>query len=115
MVYTFVCDDCNLVPIDVYRSSADSDAPEECQSCNQPMRKVFHAVPTTFKSVYDGAQYNPAFGKVVNGKAGIKEELNRIKGETGRELHEVGNDSTMDNWEPERKSYDDDLADRIKI
>lgn len=115
MVYTFVCDDCNLVPVDVYRSSSDAEDPEVCQSCNKPMRKVFYPIATTYKSVYDGPQYNPAFGKVINGKEGLREELARFKGETGRELHEVGNDRSMDNWKPQQKSYDDDIIDRIKI
>lgn len=37
--------------------------------------------------------YNPAFGKFIRNKAHLKETLAEIKGETGRELIEIGNES----------------------
>ena len=39
------------------------------------------------------AAYNPAFGKVIKNKAHLQEELARHKGETGKELVEVGTDT----------------------
>ena len=116
MVYTFVCDDCNLVPVDVFRTVAEVDEPEVCQSCNKPMRRVYYPIPNTYNSAHDTPQYNPAFGKVIKSRSHLKEELRRVNAETGREFVEVGNDKPgMDRLTPPQHSYDDDLTDRIKI
>jgi len=38
--------------------------------------------------------YQPAFGRVMTTSHEQKEEIRRIEGETGKEIHEIGNDTT---------------------
>lgn len=114
MIYSYQCDGCGGEAVDVVKSAAYSDRPEYCGKCNEPMRRLYSAVHFTTKSVFDKPSYNPAFGKVINSKHQLKDEIRRASDE-GKEIVEVGNEKYPDNFAPKPKSYDDDIVDRIKI
>jgi hypothetical protein len=56
------------------------------------MRKVysFNGSISTFVP-----EYYHAFGKVINSRRQIQEEISRVAGDTGKELVEVGNDRSV--------------------
>lgn len=82
---------------------------EICVRCKKTARKVFHAARIATSNCQFEAHYNWGLGKKVNSKNQIQEELRRIKGETGKEIVEVGND-TLESIKTKRKKYDIDLS-----
>jgi hypothetical protein len=82
MIYAYHCENCNI-DFDVVKSVEDYNREERCK-CGSVGRKLFF----TSKPIIDKhkAEYYPTFGKVINSKAHLKEEVKR----TG--AIEVGNE-----------------------
>lgn len=103
MIYDYKCEECGEVREEVRRIKDRND--EAICSCGGVARRI----PVSFGgSVGVGTfkeDYYHAFGKHIGSKAQLNEELARVKGETGKELIEVGNDS-MKSVKKERKTVD---------
>lgn len=82
------------------------DFVEQCDECGQPSKRVIR-----FKGTVSGdngpAYYNYGLGKVVRSKQDIRNELSRIRGETGRDLIEVGNEVIKKN-KPKKIQWDNE-------
>lgn len=103
MIYLYECPEHDQ--IEVIKPASLIDVEEPCDVCAKPMRRVFNfkgqmMAPGGYKE-----NFHPAFGKVISTKIQLKNELKRIKGETGKELIEVGNES-MEKIKPIRKKID---------
>lgn len=81
---------------------SEVDEKEVCDTCGSLMRIEITcpnmAIPNEFKP-----EYYWAFGKTISSKHGLKETLREIKGETGKEIIEVGNEKPK--LKPKRKEY----------
>lgn len=108
MIYAYKCDKCGR-DVDIVKPHEQSHIPEKCPSCETWLRKLI-TVPTMSVPQFEPAYYH-AFGKEMHTRGQVKEELHRIKGETGKELVEVGNDS-LSSVKPERKKVDLEAAGR---
>lgn len=76
----------------VVKPANRSSISERCPTCTSVMKKLlgssFHVGMGTFKE----GHYH-AFGKAFTQKSQLDDHLRRIKGETGKEIVELGNDS----------------------
>lgn len=89
--YAYFCHKCES-EFDVIKPSRDIDFIEICEDCGYPSERVIR-----FKghvSADNGAAYyNYGLGKVVRSKNDIRQEISRVKGETGQEIVEIGNET----------------------
>lgn len=106
-IYEYLCGRCQVVT-EVTKPLKYLDDPEPCpdEACEgRVMERVIFSIPQIATSgCQHEAQYHPAFGKVLSTKRQIKQEISRIKGETGKEIVEVGNDS-LKSIQKKRKNY----------
>jgi hypothetical protein len=68
------------------------------------MNRVMTPVRINTSGCQFEAHHNHAFGKVVHSKRDIQNEIARIKGETGKEIVEVGSDN-LKSIKKKRKAY----------
>ncbi len=102
--YEYKCEKC-LIFCDVTKPMRDSDSTEKCPKCKRRKMTRMISVPRLNTSVCTfEPDYYHAFGKKLHSKREVKEELRRIKGETGKEIVEVGNDS-LKSIKKRRKAY----------
>lgn len=101
--YEYHCPHC-LIFVDVTKSMNDAEAAERCPQCPRFLELVISVPRVNTRNCQFDAHYNWGLGKVIRSPAGIKEELRRIKGETGKEIVEVGND-TLKSIKKQRKAY----------
>ena len=97
MIYPFKCS-CGKYT-EEYRPAKDSGLPQLCD-CGKTMQRIFSSPMLSIKT-YDG--YNVSLGIPITDKYSVKNELQRIKDTTGRELQEMGNENPK--YKPESK-YD---------
>lgn len=102
--YEYQCEDC-LTFTDVYKPMSESGSLELCSQCQKPMQRIIGLVQMNLSTakVFE-PHFNPAFGKKMYSPHDIKEEIRRIKGETGKEIVEVGNDS-LQSIKKKRQAY----------
>lgn len=74
-----------------------------CPECGSAMERIYSPPQIKRSSFVPG--YHPAFGKEFRNSGEIKEEIRRIRGEDGRDIVEVGNDSMKSIRRP-KSSYD---------
>lgn len=102
--YTYECKRCGK-RFDEVRRIKDRQEAAKC-SCGGRADKVFTKPGgLCFGSFKEG--YNKAFGKHFTTKNQLKEELARIKGETGQELVEVGNDKVSTKRQKKQVKWDE--------
>jgi putative FmdB family regulatory protein len=101
--------DCGEHEFEVIKSMAQASEPENCPQCQKEAQKIILPARISVSVCQFQAHYNWGLGKEVHKKADISEELRRIKGETGREIVEVGNDK-LDSVKIQKKKYDIDLS-----
>lgn len=102
--YEYECQKCGQ-RFEEIRRIKDREEPTACK-CGGAGRKV----PTKPLGIGVGTfkeGYNQAFGKSFTTKNQLKNELARIKGETGQELVEVGNDSLSNKREKKKVDWDE--------
>jgi putative FmdB family regulatory protein len=88
-LYTYECSKCDQ-DWPVVKSLANLDKPEPCPHCESTATERVIKVAPAIKVWAEG--FNPALGKVIRSRAHLQEELRKHKGETGREMLEVGNE-----------------------
>jgi hypothetical protein len=90
MIYSYVCPNC-LLEEEVTKPVSDLDRPEMCEECGIPMmRRICPPVATRVDNFKQ--EHYWTFGRVVNSKQDLKNELARYKGEKGSELVEIGSE-----------------------
>jgi len=102
--YLYECKECGIQWDEVRRIS-HRDEEAQCPCGGNARRMPTVPLGVSVGSFQEG--YNPAFGKSFSTEGQLKEELARIKHETGKELVEVGNDS-MQTIRKEKKKVDID-------
>lgn len=102
--YEYLCPRCELIQ-DVIKPISMLEETEMCMECEEiPMIRQMTAIRLNTSNCQYEAHYNHGLGKVLKGPNDVKEELSRIKGETGKEIVEVGNDR-LDSVKFKRKEY----------
>lgn len=79
---------------EVIKRMSEIDRVERCQLCQRKAVRAIGLTNFTGASEWNSSAYrgfNPAFGKVVNGKSHQRELLARARGE-GKEMIEIGNE-----------------------
>lgn len=77
--------------MEVIKPVSQLDNQEYCDCGTEMRRTIAFKGGVSTDDRYKG--YNPAFGKFIKNKADLKNTLAEIKGETGKDLIEVGNES----------------------
>jgi putative FmdB family regulatory protein len=90
IVYEYECSVHGV--FEVIKSHKLLDKEEKCPVCNFGMKKLI-SVPGSVQCSNFKPEFYHAFGKKIHSKRELKNELSKIKHETGKELVEVGNDS----------------------
>jgi putative FmdB family regulatory protein len=104
VIYEYFCEQCKSTT-DVYKSLAEIDREERCPGCPEIlMHRIITQAQVDTSGCQHEAKFHHAFGKVLSSKRQIKNEISRIKSETGREIVEVGNDS-LKSIQKKRKAY----------
>lgn len=88
--YSYRCHRCE-VEFDIVKSHKEYNTKEICEECGMDAEKVF-CFNGGISADNSPAYFNHGLGKVVRSKKDIREELSRIKTDTGREIVEIGND-----------------------
>lgn len=88
--YTYFCHRCEM-EFDVIKPMKEYDRNEICAECGLESSRVIN-FSGHLAADNQEAYYNYGLGKVVRSKNDVRQELSRVKGETGREFHEIGND-----------------------
>lgn len=93
MIYGYRCPEHG--EFDVIKSHTEYDKPEFCPDCGLEMKRGIYAPSGISVGTFKEGHYH-AFGKTFTNKHQLSNELRRIKGETGKELVEVGNDKSVE-------------------
>lgn len=105
MLYTYQCPTCGR-KVDEARSVSDRDRAPRCSGCAVDMPRIF--TPTKIRVNLQNhfkPHFNHAFGKVMNSKQDIKDEIRKMNYEQGRDIVEVGNDDYPEDHAPQPKPY----------
>lgn len=105
--YQYRCDVCDHGSwfFDVVKSMSESGRIEHCPQCGKQAERIYSAPQISPAAKAYEPHWNYGLGKVILNKGQVKEELARIKGETGKEIVEVGTDN-LSSVKPIKKSYD---------
>lgn len=90
--YDYICGTCEH-EFEVIKSMNDGPKPEICERCFMPAEKIFQPAQISPAAKAFDAHFNYGLGKPVKSRADIHNELRRIKGETGKDVVEVGSDN----------------------
>jgi putative FmdB family regulatory protein len=101
--YQYSCPEC-LKEIEVVKSIAQLEERELCDKCKKRMVRILTAVQLSPKIRVFNPHFNHGLGRHVESQRDINEEIARIKGETGKEIVEVGTD-TLDSVKKTYKKY----------
>lgn len=93
MIYEYECKFCKN-PHDVIKPSSRYLVGELCPLHKSEMKRLLASSGSITKVQFIEG-FNPSFGKTFTTKSQQTEEIIRIRGETGREVYEVGNDKTV--------------------
>jgi hypothetical protein len=85
----------------VIKPVKDLEKEEKCPTCDFVMRRLVSKPASIYCDNFEPEYYH-AFGKKINSKRELQNEIVRIKHETGKEVHQIGNDS-MKTFKRERK------------
>ena len=102
MIYQYCCTKCQHV-FDVTKMVKDLNVNEFCIKCESPAERQFTPHIHIMGARVEHAEYNPAFGQVVKGKA-HRAELAKRKG-----MIEIGNEKP----ETIHKHFDDGRAEKV--
>lgn len=102
--YTYECPKC-LKEHEVTKSVKQIEDVEKCPKCKVKMARILSAVRLSPRIGVFEPHFNHGLGKEVYSQRDVNEELRRIKGETGKEIVEVGNDTLQSIKKPARKKY----------
>lgn len=110
MTYTYLCDHC-LTENDVIKSVKDLDNVEFCEACRATMRLgVPKSVNMAIGPAIESQFFYPT-GEVIHNKRDRDNSLAKLRGETGREFIEVGNDRAgFKKIKPKAKEYSTEEA-----
>ena len=101
--YAYLCPKCKT-EFDVIKAVQYMEFVEQCSECGEPSNRVVR-----FKGAISAdagpAYFHYGLGKVVRSKQDIRNELAKIRGETGRDLIEVGNEAIKKS-KPKKAQYD---------
>jgi putative FmdB family regulatory protein len=89
-LYTYECRKCDR-DWPVFKTLAAIDSPEACPHCESTATDRIIKHPPGINKVWSEG-FNPALGKVIRSRAHLAEELKKYKGETGREMVEIGDE-----------------------
>lgn len=104
MIYVYSCEDCK-VKQDVYKSMIEIDRVECCPFCSKPMERNIQPIKANKTAVFE-SHFNYGLGKVVTSQRQVHEELARLRGETGKDIVEIGNDD-LKAVKKKRHNYED--------
>lgn len=104
MIYVYACESCK-VKQDVHKRLVDIDEEEFCEVCGETMQRLMQPIAAHKTSVFE-PHFNHGLGKVVTSQIQVKEELSRLRGETGKDIVEIGNDD-LKTVKKKRHNYDD--------
>lgn len=99
--YEYMCDECELL-MEVIKPMSESARAENCGTCGRQGRRLFSSKVQFAGTAVQHAEYNPAFGKVVNNKY-HRGELAKKHG-----MVEVGNEKP----DTINKHFDDGRAEK---
>lgn len=108
MIYDYECEECGKVFEEV-RTVADRDTEARCD-CGGLSKRIFSFKGCVGVGTFKEGYYH-AFGQPFTSEGQLKEHLTKLKGETGKEIVEVGNDS-LQTVKKQRKKVDWDAAGR---
>lgn len=93
MIYQYQCPNCDK-PVDVVKSVKHIDDEELCPQHKIPMQREFaFSGYTSVDNFIPG--FNYSLGETFTNSYQQKEHIKRLQAETGREIIEVGNDSSV--------------------
>ncbi len=75
----------------MYKSMHDSARTENCE-CGELLKRIYTSF-SFYGEKLSSAEFNPAFGKIINNKNHLKEVLAKHRDQTGSEMIEVGNEN----------------------
>lgn len=101
--YEYECIVCKSI-FEVVKSMHESSRPEVCSNGHIADR-IYSAPQISPTAKAYEPHWNYGLGKVILNKGQVKEELSRIKGETGKEIVEAGTDN-LQSIKKKFKSYD---------
>lgn len=90
MYYVYRCDKCGREAEEARRID-ERDEPKSC-ACGRDMKRVEITYQGEIGPIHFHDGYYPSFGKRINSKRELKNELHRYQAETGSELIEIGNE-----------------------
>ena len=85
MIYEYECKDHGT--FDVVKHHSESESIEYCVKCKGKMKKL---ISRGASISYFKEEFYHAFNKPMSSRGQVKEEIRRIKGETGKEIEEIG-------------------------
>lgn len=90
LIYVYYCQKCDLKQ-EVHKPLSQIDEPEQCVRCLKVIERQIQPIKANKTAVFE-SHFNHGLGKVVTSHIGVKEELARLRGETGKDIVEVGTD-----------------------
>lgn len=110
--YEYACHTCNSVT-EVIKSIRYYDTEEKCSKCCTIMEKLITAVNLNHSVCHFEPHFNYGLGKVVTSKRSQDEALRRLRGETGKDIVEIGNDD-LKSIKRQRHEYTIDNSIRLR-
>jgi hypothetical protein len=109
MLYQYICFKCDE-EFEIAKPHTEVDHNEICPICTSkltliPFSRMVFLKPDSFQP-----HFNPAFGRVVNSKRDMRNEVSRLNAENGYDLQEVGTDKPQKR-KRERKMKEETLKD----
>lgn len=102
-IYIYACKEHE--GFEVVKPMSESSRPEKCPQCSADAVRVYLPAQISPAAKAYEPHWNYGLGKEIINKRQVKEELAKIKGETGKEIVEVGSDN-LQSVKKKFKSYD---------
>ena len=103
MRYIYECPKC-FEEYEIVKPVDRLDEVERCSKCQSSLNRIITAVQLSPKIKPFEPHFNYGLGRRVSSQRDIDEHLRKIKGDTGREIVEVGTD-TLESVKKTRKKY----------
>jgi len=105
--YLYRCDTCQTHR-DVIKAMSEAESKEYCVTCNTESQRIF-TIPSVSTAICQfQAHFNHGLGKVCESKRQMDDHVRRIRGETGKDIVEVGTDN-LQSVKKQLKSYDEHI------